>query len=52
MGTHLNCIDLYLPMQKVHFKKKKKKKTAKDLSNNAYAIFLYVFLFSDFLLFV
>ena len=25
------------------------KKSAKDLSNNAYAMFLYVFFFSDFL---
>ena len=35
---------MYLPILKVHLKKKKKK-TAKDLSNNAYAMFLYVFFF-------
>ena len=38
---------MYLPILKLHFKKKKK--NAKDLSNNADAVFLYVFFFSDFL---
>ena len=34
---------MYLPILKLHFKKKKK--NAKDLSNNADAMFLYVFFF-------
>ena len=37
---------MYLPILKVHFKKKK---TAKDLSNNANAMFIVCFFFSDFL---
>ena len=43
---------MYLPILKVHFKKKKKKKkkkAVKDLSNNANAMFLYGFFFSDLL---